>query len=92
MIQQFHSYVYAGILTDTCTYMFTAKLGINAKRGTTQGVPWWLVVRIQHFHRCGLGSIPGLGTEIPHQATACHSHHSSPSKKEEQPKCPSADE
>lgn len=27
-------------------------------------------VRIQHFHGCGQGSIPSLGTEIPHQATA----------------------
>ena len=27
-----------------------------------------LVIRTQHFHCCGLGSIPGLGTEIPHQA------------------------
>ena len=26
------------------------------------------MVRTQHFHLCGLGSIPGLGTEIPHQA------------------------
>ena len=28
------------------------------------------VVRIQHFHGCGQGSIPSQGTEIPHQATA----------------------
>lgn len=26
--------------------------------------------RTQHFHYCGLDSIPGLGTEMPHQATA----------------------
>ena len=30
-----------------------------------------LVVRIWHFHCCGQGSAPGLGTEIPHQAAAC---------------------
>ena len=30
--------------------------------------PGGLMVRIQHFHCCGPGSIPGLGTEIPHQA------------------------
>ena len=30
------------------------------------------MVRIWCFHRCGLGSISGLGTEIPHQAAACH--------------------
>ena len=35
--------------------------------------PSGLVVRIQHFHHCGLGSIPGLGTEIVHQVTACFS-------------------
>ena len=31
-----------------------------------------LVVRIQCFYGFGLGSIPGLGTEITHQATARH--------------------
>ena len=35
-------------------------------------VLWYLVVRIWCFHRCGLGSISGLRTEIPHQAAACH--------------------
>ena len=30
-----------------------------------------LVVRILHFHCCSPGSLPGLGTEIPHQAAAC---------------------
>ena len=30
-----------------------------------------LVIRTQHFHCCGLGSIPGLGTEFLHQAIAC---------------------
>ena len=29
-------------------------------------------VRIQHIHYCGPGSISGLGTEIPYQATASH--------------------
>ena len=34
--------------------------------------PGGLVVRIQCFHHSGPGSIPGLGTEIPHQdATHC---------------------
>ena len=32
--------------------------------------PGGLVVRTQHCHHCSLDSIPGLGTEIPHQATA----------------------
>ena len=27
------------------------------------------MVRIQHLHCCGPGSIPGLGSEIPRQAT-----------------------
>ena len=36
---------------------------------------WWefpggLVVRIQHFHHYSPGSISGLGTEIPHKASA----------------------
>ena len=30
--------------------------------------PGGLVFRIQCFHHSSLGSIPGLGTEIPHQA------------------------
>ena len=32
--------------------------------------PGGRVVRIWGFHCCGPGSVPGLGTEIPHQATA----------------------
>lgn len=32
--------------------------------------PSGLVVRTWHFHHQGPGSIPGLGTEILHQATA----------------------
>lgn len=28
------------------------------------GVPWCLVARMQRFQRCGLGSVPGQGTEI----------------------------
>ena len=31
------------------------------------------VVRTQHFHCCGQGSIPGLGAKIPHQAAVCRS-------------------
>ena len=30
-----------------------------------------LGVRTQHFHHYGRCSVPGLGTEIPHQTTAC---------------------
>ena len=29
-----------------------------------------IVAGTQPFHRCGLGSIPGLGTELLHAATA----------------------
>lgn len=29
------------------------------------------VVRTQPFHPFGPGSLPGLGTEIPHKAAAC---------------------
>ena len=32
--------------------------------------PGGLVVRTQHFHHCGLGTIPSLRTEVPHQAAA----------------------
>ena len=39
----------------------------------TGGAAADLVDRIWRFHCCRLGSIPGLGTELPHQATACHS-------------------
>ena len=31
-----------------------------------------LEIRTQHFHLCDLGSVPDLGTEIPHQAAAHH--------------------
>ena len=41
--------------------------------------PGGLVVRTQHFHCCSPGSIPGLGTEIPHLATA---HHTPKNKKQ----------
>ena len=34
-------------------------------------LPGGLVVRIWHFHFCGLDSMPGPGTEIPFQAAAC---------------------
>ena len=33
--------------------------------------PGGLVVKTRHLHHCNQGSIPGLETEIPHQATAC---------------------
>lgn len=36
-------------------------------------LPGSLVVRSRHFYRCSLGSVPGLGTEIPDQTTACYS-------------------
>ena len=35
--------------------------------------PDGLVVMIQYHHCCSLGSIPGLGTEIPYRAAASHS-------------------
>lgn len=31
-----------------------------------------LAVRIQPFHPCSLGSTPGLGIEIPHEAASPH--------------------
>ena len=44
--------------------------GFEELRGDTEhrstGVPGGLVVGIWCFHCCGPGSIPGLGTEIPH--------------------------
>ena len=36
-----------------------------------QQFPGGLLVRIWHFNNDGPGLVPGLGTEIPHQATAC---------------------
>ena len=33
--------------------------------------PDGLVVMTQCVHHCGLGSVSGLGTEIPHQGAAC---------------------
>ena len=37
--------------------------------------PGDLVVRIWCFYGCGLSSIPGLGIEMPHQATAHNAIH-----------------
>ena len=36
--------------------------------------PDGVVVRIWHVHCRGTGSIPGLRTEIPHQAAGCNGH------------------
>ena len=44
----------------------------TVKRQETGEVPGGLVVRISGFYCRGPGSIPGLGTESPHQADACH--------------------
>ena len=40
--------------------------------GITWEFPGGLMARIWHCHCCSLVSVPGLGTEILHQATACH--------------------
>ena len=45
--------------------------------------PGGLVVRILGFHCCGLGSIPGRGTEIP-QAT-CHGQKTKQTNKQKTP-------
>ena len=44
------------------------------KKNTVSGVSWWYLVVLgtQHFQCCSLDSVPGLGTEIPHQAGACY--------------------
>ena len=43
--------------------------------------PGDLVVRIQGFHHCSLGSITSLGTETPHQAIAYLSQNKNKNKK-----------
>ena len=40
------------------------------KKKIAREFPGGLVVRIQGFHCCIPGSIPGLGTEIPHHMAA----------------------
>ena len=40
--------------------------------------------RAYALHHCSLGLIPGLGTEIPHQASPCHTH----TKRKEKEKSP----
>lgn len=35
--------------------------------------PGGLEVRTSHFHHCEPSSVPGMGTEIAPQVTACHS-------------------
>ena len=44
------------------------------------------VARIWHFHCCSLGSVPGLETEIPYQATAYHSQKTNKQKTPKQVK------
>lgn len=41
------------------------------------------MVRTWCFHYCGLSSIPGLGTEIPHQAIADNKKKKEEEKKKE---------
>lgn len=41
-----------------------------AIKNKSLGVPWWSSGSDLRFHHCGLCSVPGLETEIPHQATA----------------------
>ena len=38
----------------------------------TREFPGGLEVRIRRFDHCGPGSVPSLGTEIPHEVAACH--------------------
>ena len=40
-------------------------LGFVLKKKKMEKFPDGLVVRILGFHCCGLGSVPGRGTEIP---------------------------
>ena len=47
-------------------------VGMAKKKAVFWEFPGSLVVSILHFHHCCLGSIPGQGTKIPQQATACH--------------------
>ena len=42
------------------------------KRERLREFPGGIGVRTWHLHHCGLGSIPGLRTEIPHQAATCY--------------------
>ena len=44
--------------------------------------------RTQYFHHCGLGSIPGLGTEIPYKSIACHSPKQNKTKQKTKPPNP----
>ena len=44
------------------------------------------MVMIKSFHYCGLGSIPGLGIEIPHQTATCFSTTFTPLKKKKKKK------
>lgn len=48
------------------TREFTSKITI------LEEFPGGLVFRIWCFHGCSQGSIPGLETEISHQATICY--------------------
>ena len=44
--------------------------------------PGGLGVQTRYFHSCGPYSIPGLGTEIPHQSSAHHRQKTKKSKNE----------
>ena len=43
---------------------------LHPAKKSLEAFPGGSVVMDLHSHHCGPGSIPGLGTEIPHQAAA----------------------
>ena len=62
--------------------MVLEQLDHNMKKKESEELPGGLVVRTQHFHRCSLGSVPVLGTEI-HIKLLHTAGHPSPHKKNE---------
>ena len=59
--------------------------GAALRRKMRGEFPGGLVVRTCHFHHSGPGAIPGLGTEIPHQASASCSQKKERERKNENP-------
>lgn len=54
-----------------CLGQILKHLSTNLILNSAEGVPGGLAVGTLRFHHCGLGSVPGLGTEVLHQAPVC---------------------
>ena len=68
-LRYFSLWVYEGEKFTFCLFFSSFPTAVKSKES-----PGGLVVMTWCFHHCGLGSIPGLGKEIPNQATVHCGH------------------